>query len=201
MQAGLTADTFEVLLGRLGADRERAGEEYEDLRRTLVRFFEWRGAPFPEEHADESINRLARRLAEGVEVRNLRAYCHEVARHVLLEAAKGRDGRTEPLESIKSEPAADASASDEALEKELRLACLEECLRALPPDGAELIRDYYGMGEGGQIERRRALAERLGLRRDALANRVQRLRDKLERCVANCLKKKTRYESAPSATR
>ncbi|HEX8338780.1 MAG TPA: hypothetical protein VF621_18825 [Pyrinomonadaceae bacterium] len=191
MQAGLTADTFEGLLGRLDADRERAGEKYEDLRRTLVRFFEWRGAPFPEEHADEALNRLARRLAEGVEVRNVRAYCHEVARLVLLEAAKGRDGRTESLESIRSEPAVEASADDEARERELRLACLEACLRVLPAEGAGLIQEYYGGGGRGQIERRKALAERLGLRRDALANRVQRLRDKLEHCVSGCLRKKS----------
>jgi hypothetical protein len=50
MKAGLTADTFTRLLHRLDADRERAGEKYEDLRRTLIRFFEWRGAPYPEEH-------------------------------------------------------------------------------------------------------------------------------------------------------
>jgi DNA-directed RNA polymerase specialized sigma24 family protein len=191
MQAGLTADTFEGLLGRLDADRERAGEKYEDLRRTLVRFFEWRGAPHPDRHADEVLNRLARRLAEGVEVRNVRAYCHEVARRVLQEAAKGRDARTESLESMRSEPAVEESSADEARERERRLACLEECLRALPAGGAELVQEYYGDGGRGHIERRKALAGRLGLRRDALANRVQRLRDKLERCVSGCLGKKS----------
>ncbi|HEV2861123.1 MAG TPA: hypothetical protein VGX48_08965 [Pyrinomonadaceae bacterium] len=190
MQAGLTADTFAGLLSRLDADRERAGEKYEDLRRTLIRFFEWRGAPFPEEHADEVLNRLARKLGEGVEIRNVRAFCHEVARLVLLESAKGRDGRTEPLESIKFEPAASPDGASEEAEKELGLACLEDCLRALPAESAGLILEYYRGGEGGQIERRKALAQRLGLRRDALANRVQRLRDKLERCVSDCLRKK-----------
>ena len=191
MQAGLTADKFEGLLSRLDADRERAGQRYEDLRRTLVRYFEWRGAPFPEEHADEVLNRLAGKLSEGVEVRNVRAYSHEVARLVLLEAFKGRDGRTEPLESVKSEPASDANASDEALEKELRLSCLEDCLCAMPAESAELILEYYRAGERSQIERRKALAERLGLRRDALANRVQRLRDRLEHCVSGCLRRKS----------
>ena len=48
--AGLTEQTLAKLLDVLDADRDLAGERYEDLRRTLVRFFEWRGAPFPEEH-------------------------------------------------------------------------------------------------------------------------------------------------------
>jgi hypothetical protein len=59
MEARLTANAFAKLLDCLSADRERAGEKYEDLRRTLIRFFEWRGAPFPEEHADETFNRIA----------------------------------------------------------------------------------------------------------------------------------------------
>ena len=75
MEWGLTAKTLAKLLGRLDADREQAGEKYEDLRRTLVRFFGWRGAPFPEEHADETFNRVARRLDEGVEIRNIGGYC------------------------------------------------------------------------------------------------------------------------------
>jgi hypothetical protein len=35
------------------------------LRRSLVRFFDWRGAPYPDEAVDESLDRLSRRLAEG----------------------------------------------------------------------------------------------------------------------------------------
>ena len=53
---------------RLDANPEQAAEEYEELRRRLIRFFEWRGARFPDEHADEVLNRLARKLVEGVAV-------------------------------------------------------------------------------------------------------------------------------------
>jgi hypothetical protein len=38
-----------------------------------------------------------------------------------------------------------------------------------------------------RIEGRRRLAEQLGLRAEALANRAQRLRHKLERCVSTCV--------------
>ncbi|MCA1850632.1 MAG: hypothetical protein LC672_06210, partial [Acidobacteria bacterium] len=174
----------------LDADRERAGKKYEDLRRTLIRFFEWRGAPFPEDHADEALNRLARRLGEGIEIKNIRAYCYEVARLVFLETVKGADSKRESLESLRSEPAA-ADATDEAEQKELRLSCLEDCLRALPSENSELILEYYRYERHGQVERRRTLAKRFGLRRDALANRAQRLRDKLEDCVSACVRKKT----------
>jgi DNA-directed RNA polymerase specialized sigma24 family protein len=191
MEAGaLTPETFARLLLSLDADRERAGEKYEELRRTLIRFFEWRGAPFPEEHADEAFNRVARKLGEGVEIKNVGGYCYEVARLVFLETTKGADSRKESLDSLKSELAA-ADTTGEDVEKELRLSCLEDCLSALPAESAELILEYYRYEERGQIERRKALAERFGLRRDALANRAQRLRDKLEHCVSVCLRKKS----------
>jgi DNA-directed RNA polymerase specialized sigma24 family protein len=190
MTAPLTAETFDRLLHYLDPDPDQAGEKYEDLRRTLLRFFEWRGAPFPEEHADEALNRIARKLGEGVEVKNIGAYFHEVARLIFLETTKSADSRKESLESIRSEPAA-ADISDEDVAKEVRLNCLDDCLRALPGEGAELILEYYRDEKRGQIDNRKALAERFGLRRDALANRAQRLRDKLQDCVSNCVRRKS----------
>jgi len=187
MKAGLTEDTFARLLNCLDADRELAGEKYEDLRRLLTRFFEWRGAPFPEERTDESFNRVARKLGEGIEIKNIRGYCYEVARLVLHETLKGSDRKHDSLEAMNVDVAA-AETGNKAEEKEMRLACLDDCLGKLPESARDLIVEYYRIGE--HIERRKALAERLGLRREALANRVQRLRDKLEQCVSRCLKKK-----------
>ncbi|HVG35894.1 MAG TPA: hypothetical protein VM911_22770 [Pyrinomonadaceae bacterium] len=188
MDAGLTGQAFAKLLAAFDADRQRAGEKYEDLRRTLIRFFEWRGAPFPEDHTDETFNRVARKLDEGVDVKNIGGYCYEVARLVCLEALKGPDTKRSPLELLNLEATA-ATATDEALLKERRLSCLEDCLNALSFESRELIMEYYRDTTGRRIDHRKALAERLGLRRDALANRAQRVRDRLEQCVAACLKK------------
>src|SRR5450432_2897565 len=187
MGAPLTAESFAKLLASLDVDRDRAGEKYEELRRILVRFFEWRGAPFPEEHADEALNRVAKKLGEGVEIRNITGYCYEVARLVFLEAMKGLAGKTAPLDSVEFESRV-ANEVDTTTEKELRLSCLEDCLHVLPRESSDLILEYYRYEERGQIDHRKALAERLGLRRDALANRTQRLRDKLAQCVTGCLK-------------
>ena len=189
MKAELTVDMLAGLLACLDPDRERASEKYEDLRRTLIRFFEWRGAPFPEEHTDESLDRVARKLSEGAEIKNIRGYCYQVARLVFLETTKGHDRKREPLESVRLELTA-PGATDEPAEKELRMACLEDCLEALPGESAELILEYYRYETSGQINSRKALAARFGLRRDALANRVQRMRDKLAHCVFNCVRKK-----------
>lgn len=186
----LTAEAFTKLLARLGEDHERAGEEYENLRRTLIRFFEWRGAPFPEEHADETFNRIARKLDEGIEIKNMGGYCHEVARLVCMEALKTPQSRRAPLDEVRLE-AAPQDTTGAAAEKEQWLRCLDDCLSALPVESRELIKEYYSDEKRGRIDQRKALAERMGLRRDALANRAQRVRDKLEQCVTRCFKRKS----------
>jgi DNA-directed RNA polymerase specialized sigma24 family protein len=190
MSAGLTAETFTSLLDYLDADRELAGEKYESLRRKLIRFFEWRGAPYPEEYADETLNRVARKLGSGTEIKDVMAYSYEVSRLVFLESTRKAERQNLPLESVNFDlPTIDTAA--EIKNKELALNCLEDCLATLPSESSELIMGYYQYGDRDQVERRRALAKRSGLRRDALANRVQRLRDKLEHCVSRCLRKKT----------
>ena len=190
MARELTSQAFIRLLERLGDDEQQAAEKYEDLRHTLIRSFEWRSAPFPEEHADETFNRLARKLDEGVEIRNIGEYAYTIARLVWLEALKGDHKRNTPLDEIDEEPVAVDTSSENA-EKEVRLNCLDDCLDALPAENRELIMEYYVDEKRGRIDRRRHLAERLGLRREALANRSQRLRDKLEQCVTRCLKKRS----------
>ncbi len=189
MRSGLTAEAFAKLLDRLADDREQAGEKYEDLRRILNRFFEGRGAPFPEEHTDETFNRVARKLDEGIEIKNIGGYCYEVARLVCMEAFKGHESRRAPLEEIKLEATA-PDTTDETAETERQLTCLDHCLHALPVESRELIKGYYSAEKGGRVDRRKALADSLGLRRDALASRAQRVRDKLEQCVIRCLEKK-----------
>jgi DNA-directed RNA polymerase specialized sigma24 family protein len=198
MRAALTADRFSKLLSFLDADRERAGDKYEELRRMLIRFFEWRGAWFAEEHADEVLNRLAKKIEVGVNINNVGAYCHEIARLVLLEFFRGSDyGRTS-LGSV--EVTAPVDTRDVGAEKELRLECLDDCLRTLPEDNRDLILEYYQDAKRDRIERRKALAERLGVNREAMANRAQRLRIKLEQCVTRCLAKKTDDMSSTDST-
>ena len=85
----LSAEALARFLAGLDPDSDRAGEKYESLRLTLMKFFDWRGAHFPEELADETINRVIRKIDEGETIRDLPTYCHGVARLVLLEKLKG----------------------------------------------------------------------------------------------------------------
>src|SRR5215813_14502585 len=86
----LTQDAFDRLLIAFGGNRESGSEKYLEIRGNLTRFFEWRGCSFPEDHADETINRIAKRVAEGEEILNHTGYAMGVARLLLLEINKGR---------------------------------------------------------------------------------------------------------------
>jgi DNA-directed RNA polymerase specialized sigma24 family protein len=184
MRSPLTDNTFDRLLVALDRDRERAADRYEDLRRTLVRFFEWRGAPFPDMHADETFDRVARRLAEGVDVANIGGYTYTVAKLVLLESRKSPDNRRTPLDVTAG---AATPVRQDRDDTEARLDCLDRCLATLPADSRTLIVEYYRDDKRARIDTRRAIAARLGITAEALANRAQRLRDKLHTCVRSCL--------------
>jgi DNA-directed RNA polymerase specialized sigma24 family protein len=178
----LTQDAFDRLLVAFGGDRESAGQKYLEIRNNLTRFFEWRGCSFPEDHADETINRMAKRVAEGEEILNYSGYAIGVARLLLLEINKGRQREQSALAEISTAPEAYAPDDDD----ETRLSCLRRCLQTLSPDNRELILQYYQGEKGEKIENRKKLLDRLGIPVNTLRMRALRLREKLQSCVEEC---------------
>jgi DNA-directed RNA polymerase specialized sigma24 family protein len=77
---------------------------------------------------------------------------------------------------------------DEDIEREYE--CLDCCIERLTPANRELILEYYREEKRAMIENRKRLAERLGVTPNALRVRADRVRNSLEKCVANCLKQK-----------
>ena len=179
---GLSAAALAGLLARLGPDPEQAGAAYEDVRRALVAFFTWRGAFTPEECADETLDRVARRIEEGEDVRDVPRFARGVARLVLLEQWRKPEARRVELRDQSQEVTQPAAPDDEALH-----LCLDRCLGELPDEGRRLIVDYYQETGRTRIERRQAMARTLGLSEAALRNRAQRLRNRLEDCLAGCM--------------
>jgi hypothetical protein len=112
----LTPAAFEKFLSAFGPNREQAGYEYERLRHRLVKLFEWDKCLFPEEGADETINRVIRKLDDGEVIENLQAYSTSVARNGPAKSGRGRtasgsSGRTlnwstngSRLTSVRSKP-------------------------------------------------------------------------------------------------
>jgi RNA polymerase sigma factor (sigma-70 family) len=184
----LTKDAFDRLLAAFDSDLEEAGNKYLLMRRNLVRYFEGRGFPFAEDHADEAVNRVAKRLCEGEDVRNLNSYAYGVARLLLLEIVKERAKEDNALKELPSLRLIenDPTAIDE---DQQRLECLTHCLEQLPADGRQLIVAYYEGDSRSRIVNRRRLTESLGIPNQALRSRAVRLREKLEGCLSICSKK------------
>lgn len=180
----LTQEAFELLLSSFDTDRERAGQRYERIRLKLVKYFEWRGASLPDVHADETINRVARKIGEGEDVHNLEAYFYGVARMVFNESLKSRGREHELLDEAF---AVAAPAVEEDPDEARRGLCLDACLRRLSGENRDLIIEYYQEEKSGKIERRKRLAARLGIPLNALRIRAHRIRINLERCVRECV--------------
>lgn len=181
----LTQEAFDALLARLDADRSRAAERYELLRRKLVRVFEWRGAIAAEDLADETFNRISRRLAQGEDVRDVSSYAAGVARMVWREVLKDREQSNVVVDEL-SAPVVE----DDDDETALRRDCLDRCLESLPGDQRDLILEYFTDDRREKIDHRRRIASRLGIELNALRIRVHRIRTRLEQCVRQCVEGK-----------
>ena len=180
----ITQPAFDKMLSALDAsDRERAGALYVELRENLCRFFTWRGGVFPEESADETLNRAAQRLEAGELIADFRAYVFGVARFLVLETNR-RAARTRLALAALPE----SRASDEETNyKQARLDCLEKCLHELGADERVFIVDYYQGARAAKIANRQILLEKSKLSPSGLRMKALRLRERLENCLHNCL--------------
>lgn len=176
--ADLTAELFDLLLSWLDPDRARAGERYESIRRKLILIFASQGALFPEDMADDCINRVIQKLPEiiGSYVGEPEFYFVGVARIITLEWQR----KQRPIE-LPVLPAAPP-------ELERNLACLDRCLALLPEGNREIAIEYYQHAKQTKIDHRAALAMRLGIAASALRLRAHRIRKALEKCVVECAK-------------
>jgi DNA-directed RNA polymerase specialized sigma24 family protein len=178
----LTTEAFDKLLTLIDADRERAADKYVNLYSKLTKFFEWRGCTLPDMYADETINRVTRKIEQGAVITNLHGFLYGVAKNVVVEALRAQDKEQKKLVEL----AHIKRAQPTTHEPDCRLACIEACLQKLPADGRELLLAYYRT-DNSKLEHRQALARRQGISLNALRVRVCRLRVLLERHVTACL--------------
>jgi DNA-directed RNA polymerase specialized sigma24 family protein len=173
----LTADTFERLLDALDPDRERAAVAYERLRYRIIGLLRWWGSPAAEQLADDTLDRVARKLQEGAQIPpgSLGAYVRGVARLVFYESTREP---LAPLNGREPEPVASSEVTDAA-------DCLDRCLASWGTADRDLLLRYYDAGKASDV--RKKMADELGISGTALRIRTHRLRARLERCVATCL--------------
>ena len=190
----LTREVFRQFLRWLDEGVESNGERYLEMRRRLVRYFDHRNCSSPDDLADETLNRVARKLEEKGEIVGVAPahYCYIVARLIFLESARRKDqdgpsfDDTARFGGLMASLAAPSELATDTAAKEKLFTCLEQCLSKLRTQDRELILDYYRGEQREKIERRSQMATHLGLSMNAMSIRACRIRTKLEACVRTC---------------
>jgi len=141
---------------------------------------EWWGSARATELADQTLDRVARKIEEGVRIAqgSMGAYVRGVARMVFYESTRDRTDQLDSAETLVEQPAEDVEPA---------LSCLDECLSTLHHDDRKLVLRYYETGKRADV--RRQLATETGLSMTALRLRTHRLRQRLEQCVVSCMKR------------
>jgi DNA-directed RNA polymerase specialized sigma24 family protein len=188
----LSENAFRSFLNWLDNGEPSDGQRYLEMRDRLVWYFDRKNCLNPDELADETLNRVARRLEEEGEIHSdtPAKYCYTVARFVFLEHLRGSQAKNVSLddipESVKTYGLQSSDNSAEIELKERMLHCLEKCTDSLDSASRDIIRRYYLGKQREKIDNRSALAESLGITANALTIRACRIRNKLEKCVAKC---------------
>ena len=174
-----TQEAFDKLLEWLDPDREQAADKYQKIHTRLIGIFSNHGCADPEKLADETIDRVIAKmdsLSENYEGEPTRYFCG-VARNILKEDLKRRNTH-EPLgehEQIESN------------DDQTKYDCLDRCMAELPATTQSVILAYYEDRGVAKIQRRKKLAEELGITVTALRLRVFQMRLQLRKCLEKCL--------------
>jgi DNA-directed RNA polymerase specialized sigma24 family protein len=176
-------ESFQRFLAWLDEGVDSQGRRYVEMRRRLVSYFARKRCVASEDFADETLNRVARRLEEegGITDTAPARYCYIVARFVFLESLRQPRAETNAHPGVFIQPAPEEPDAAPLAD------CLETCLQQLAAADRELILSYYTTEPRLKADQRRKLAASLGMTANALAIRACRIRDKLEACVNGCL--------------
>jgi DNA-directed RNA polymerase specialized sigma24 family protein len=182
----MTAIQFEALLERLSPDREQAGQRYEFLRRRLISLFMYRGCATPEELADETLDRVARKIAEmpaSFEGKDPSPLVFGIAWNVARESFHTKRPAVLP---DGCDPVDPSPPADEQGRQEREQRCLDLCLHQLPVVDRTLVLAYFEKEKRAKIEQRSLLAAELRITPNALRLRVHRVTAALRDCVYDC---------------
>lgn len=173
----LTAEKFAGFLTWLNPSAEDAGVEYERLRFRLITYFTARNSRFAEELADETINRVALKIADTI-IENKFAFCYGVAKNVFLESLR-KEKHFVDIDDVQI-------AAKEKVE-DFSNQCLDKCLEELSTENRTLILDYFSENKTAKISLRERLADNLGVTKVNLRMKIVRIKQALKICLKECV--------------
>jgi DNA-directed RNA polymerase specialized sigma24 family protein/GTPase SAR1 family protein len=177
---------FDRLLAWLNPDRELAAQRYEEIRTNLIRIFVSQGIPDAEGLADETFDKITRKVDEIAPrfVGDPALYFYGVSRNILREhTRRNLSLPIEPLSESRIYETYDPSL-------DLEHDCLDRCLKKLSRDQRQFILAYYAESRHKKIEARRELAKQLGVSLATSRVKAHRIRSKLHECIRDCVAEK-----------
>jgi RNA polymerase sigma factor (sigma-70 family) len=176
---------FDALLNWLSPNREEAGERYESIRSGLIRYFRFKGCSNEEDLADETINRVTKKLPKlDLTTGNKPiTYFYGFASKIFLEELKRNRKETEF--ETRFQP---ANPNDLIDVEENRFNCLEKCLNKIKSSEKELLTNYYRKDKSEKFDFRKRMAESLGISINTLHVKIHRLRNTVRICLEKCLR-------------
>lgn len=188
---------FERLLDWLDPNRGKAGKIYKDIHTRLTKFFECRRCYHAEVCADETMDRIGKKLKAGQQIKadNKYLYCLGVARNVQKECWKIKPHCSlEDLllqqQLLKESEEPDQEETEKQLHEQ-KIKCQKECFENLPSDDRLLMILYVQ----GKKREREKLAKQYELVISALTLRVFRIRERLRACQKKCLERYKKYRN------
>lgn len=183
----LTKEDFDSLLYWFSPNRDEAGLKYEEIRNGLIRFFHYKGCSEAENLADETINRVAKKLSVLNTDNNYKhlTYFYGFASKIYLEYKNKVEKKEVEFENNVHLKEPLSEVSDNLLEGKHK--CLESCISKLSAEDKHLIIQYFTKDKSEKFEHRRKLAESLNLSMGNLHVKVYRLKGVLKKCIEKCV--------------
>jgi RNA polymerase sigma factor (sigma-70 family) len=177
-EKNITQENFEMLLFWLDSHRETAAHKFEKIRSRLIRVFGGRGCYEAEDLADETIDRVTRKLPQIKDkyVGDAALYFYGVANKIHLEWLR----KQKRMGFVEFK---DAGVFDREMEYAEEYERLETCLKQLPDDLRQVILEYYQHEKGAKVEHHKQLAAKCGLTVNALQTKTCRIRAKLRKSM------------------
>lgn len=174
---------FERFLTALSTDPEVAPGVYQELRDRLVRYFKLRGLIQADEAADETIDRVVKKIGDGSEFDSVIPFCFGVARLVTLEYYRKQRNEAGALRMMARRHEVIHDADEDIIE-----SYLKDCLAELTPENRLLVLKYYNF-KGKHAKDREPLAAEYGLTLNHLRVKIYRIKRIISKCIEG---KKTR---------
>ncbi len=188
----INQSNFDKLLNWLGASPETAAEEYEHIRRTLIKIFLARGFTNAEDLTDETIDRVATKIGEieTIYTGQKILYFLSVAKFIRQEAYRNKEINIGNSDFANSASPTNIFPDNEQEFSTLQKKCLKECFSELKQRHKTLILEYYDNVGKEKIAHHKHLAKENEVTISALRNQVYRVKMRLSECVKNCSRQK-----------